>query len=186
MFRILIVEDEPDIGELLQNYLEHAGYVTRLAQEGQGALTLFYQETFDLVLLDLMLPKMDGYALCQAIREQSDVPVIMVTALDSEEHQLQGFRFNIDDYVTKPFSIPVLLQKIRAVLRRTTGHAEMSHLLSEPNLGFGGISGLSGRNPCRFDKAGDCTAADPVREPGAGSNPADAAQPCVELRFLRG
>ena len=181
MFRILIVEDEPDIGELLQNYLEHAGYVTRLAQEGQGALTLFYQETFDLVLLDLMLPKMDGYALCQAIREQSDVPVIMVTALDSEEHQLQGFRFNIDDYVTKPFSIPVLLQKIRAVLRRTTGH-----LLSEPNLGFGGISGLSGRNPCRFDKAGDCTAADPVREPGAGSNPADAAQPCVELRFLRG
>ena len=182
MFRILIVEDEPDIGELLQNYLEHAGYVTRLAQEGQGALTLFYQETFDLVLLDLMLPKMDGYALCQAIREQSDVPVIMVTALDSEEHQLQGFRFNIDDYVTKPFSIPVLLQKIRAVLRRTTGH----HLLSEPNLGFGGISGLSGRNPCRFDKAGDCTAADPVREPGAGSNPADAAQPCVELRFLRG
>ena len=123
MFRILIVEDEPDIGELLQNYLEHAGYVTRLAQEGQGALTLFYQETFDLVLLDLMLPKMDGYALCQAIREQSDVPVIMVTALDSEEHQLQGFRFNIDDYVTKPFSIPVLLQKIRAVLRRTTGHA---------------------------------------------------------------
>ena len=60
MFRILIVEDEPDIGELLQNYLEHAGYVTRLAQEGQGALTLFYQETFDLVLLDLMLPKMDG------------------------------------------------------------------------------------------------------------------------------
>ena len=75
MFRILIVEDEPDIGELLQNYLEHAGYVTRLAQEGQGALTLFYQETFDLVLLDLMLPKMDGYALCQAIREQSDVPV---------------------------------------------------------------------------------------------------------------
>lgn len=75
------------------------------------------------MLLDLMLPKMDGYALCQAIREQSDVPVIMVTALDSEEHQLQGFRFNIDDYVTKPFSIPVLLQKIRAVLRRTTGHA---------------------------------------------------------------
>ena len=92
MFRILIVEDEPDIGELLQTYLEHAGYVTRLAQEGQSALTLFYQETFDLVLLDLMLPKMDGYTVCQAIREQSDVPVIMVTALDSEEHQLQGFR----------------------------------------------------------------------------------------------
>ena len=120
MFRILIVEDEPDIGELLQNYLEHAGYVTRLAQEGQGALTLFYQETFDLVLLDLMLPKMDGYALCQAIREQSDVPVIMVTALDSEEHQLQGFRFNIDDYVTKPFNPLELVARVKSQLRRYT------------------------------------------------------------------
>ena len=128
MFRILIVEDEPDIGELLQTYLEHAGYVTRLAQEGQSALTLFYQETFDLVLLDLMLPKMDGYTVCQAIREQSDVPVIMVTALDSEEHQLQGFRFNIDDYVTKPFSIPVLLEKIRVILRRSSGETQESCL----------------------------------------------------------
>lgn len=187
MFRILIVEDEPDIGELLQNYLEHAGYVTRLAQEGQGALTLFYQETFDLVLLDLMLPKMDGYTVCQAIREQSDVPVIMVTALDSEEHQLQGFRFNIDDYVTKPFSIPVLLQKIRAVLRRTTGHAGDEPICYRNlTLDLEGYQAYLGGTPCRFDKAGDCTAADPVREPGAGSNPADAAQPCVELRFLRG
>ena len=152
MFRILIVEDEPDIGELLQTYLEHAGYVTRLAQEGQSALTLFYQETFDLVLLDLMLPKMDGYTVCQAIREQSDVPVIMVTALDSEEHQLQGFRFNIDDYVTKPRSVA---ENSSSSSPDHRARRRLAHLLSEPNLGFGGISGLFGRNPCRFDKAGD-------------------------------
>lgn len=77
MFRILIVEDEPDIGELLQTYLEHAGYVTRLAQEGQSALTLFYQETFDLVLWNLMLPKMDRIYGLPTHREQSDVSVIM-------------------------------------------------------------------------------------------------------------
>ena len=121
MSQILIVEDDFDIQELLQNYLENAGYQTITAGDGELALELFHQESIDLLLLDLMLPKLDGYAVSKAIRTESDVPIIMLTALDSELHQLKGFDLRIDDYITKPFSMPILLRKIEAVLRRTTG-----------------------------------------------------------------
>ena len=79
---------------------------------------------FDLVLLDLMLPKLDGFAVCERIRQQSQVPVLMLTALDGETQQLRGFGLDIDDYVTKPFSMPVLLEKIRVILRRSGGTGE--------------------------------------------------------------
>ena len=115
---ILIVEDEPDIQELLRTYLEDAGYQTAVAGDGVTALTLFGARPFDLVLLDLMLPKIDGFGVCECIRRQSQVPILMLTALDGEEAQLRGFGMDIDDYVTKPFSMPVLLEKIRVILRR--------------------------------------------------------------------
>ena len=116
---ILIVEDEPDIQELLCAYLQDAGYGTAAAGDGVAALELFQSRPFDLVLLDLMLPKIDGFGVCELIRRQSQVPILMLTALDGEGEQLRGFRLNIDDYVTKPFSIPVLLEKIRVILRRS-------------------------------------------------------------------
>ena len=119
MKHILIVEDEPDIQELLCAYLRDAGYGTTAAGDGVAALELFQSRTFDLVLLDLMLPKIDGFGVCELIRRQSQVPILMLTALDGEEEQLRGFRLNIDDYVTKPFSMPVLLEKIRVILRRS-------------------------------------------------------------------
>ena len=118
MKKILIVEDEPDIQELLRTYLEDAGYETTVAGDGVAALSLFQSRPFDLVLLDLMLPKIDGFGVCELIRQQSQVPILMLTALDGEEQQLRGFRLDIDDYVTKPFSMPVLLEKIRVILRR--------------------------------------------------------------------
>lgn len=121
MSRILIVEDDPDIQELLQAYLSEESYETVPALDGEEALEKFHTGQIDLVLLDLMLPKLDGYGVCRAIRAESDVPVIMLTALDSEIHQIKGFDLYIDDYVTKPFSMPILLRKIEAVLRRTTG-----------------------------------------------------------------
>ena len=121
---ILIVEDEPDIQELLCAYLQDAGYGTAAAGDGVAALELFQSRPFDLVLLDLMLPKIDGFGVCELIRRQSQVPILMLTALDGEEEQLRGFRLNIDDYVTKPFSIPVLLEKIRVILRRSGGTVE--------------------------------------------------------------
>ena len=128
MKKILIVEDEPDIQELLRAYLEDAGYETAAAGDGVAALALFGTQTFDLVLLDLMLPKIDGFGVCELIRRQSQVPILMLTALDGEEQQLRGFRLDIDDYVTKPFSMPVLLEKIRVILRRRGGGGEESCL----------------------------------------------------------
>lgn len=119
MKNILIVEDEPDIQELLRAYLRDAGYRTAVAGDGVEALSLFAQQTFDLILLDLMLPKIDGFGVCELIRQQSPVPILMLTALDGEQEQLRGFGLNIDDYVTKPFSMPVLLEKLRVILRRS-------------------------------------------------------------------
>ena len=121
MKNILIVEDELDIQELLCAYLQEAGYQTVAAGDGVTALALFQEQPFDLVLLDIMLPKIDGFGVCEMIRRQSQVPVLMLTALDAEEQQLRGFGLEIDDYVTKPFSMPILLEKIRAVLRRSAG-----------------------------------------------------------------
>mgnify|MGYP000749569709 CR=1 FL=1 len=128
MKRILIVEDEQDIQELLEAYLGDAGYETATAWDGIEAVSLFQQEAFDLVLLDVMLPKLDGFGVCELIRRQSRVPIILLTALDGEAEQLRGFDLEIDDYVTKPFSMPVLLEKIRVILRRRGNTSEDNRL----------------------------------------------------------
>lgn len=94
------------------------------AEDDVEALARFQKGKFDLLLLDLMLPKIDGFGVCELIRRKSNVPILMLTALDSEQAQLRGFRMEIDDYVTKPFSMPILLQKIRAILRRAGGATE--------------------------------------------------------------
>lgn len=129
MKRILIIEDEPDIQELLCAYLRDAGYETGTAGDGVAALELFHKEKWDLLLLDLMLPKIDGYGVCELVRRESTVPIIMLTALDAEENQLRGFDLQIDDYVTKPFSTQILLRKIAAVLRRTDRETETHQLI---------------------------------------------------------
>lgn len=121
MKQILIVEDEPDIQELLCAYIQNAGYKTAAAGDGEEALRLFADGSFDLVLLDIMLPGMNGFQVCERIRIQSQVPILMLTALDGEAQQLRGLGLNADDYITKPFSMPVLLEKIRVILRRSTG-----------------------------------------------------------------
>ena len=88
----------------------------------------FRTQHFDLILLDLMLPKINGFGVSELIRQQSQIPIIMLTALDGEAHQLKGFAMDIDDYVTKPFSMPVLLEKIRVILRRRGSADEESRL----------------------------------------------------------
>lgn len=120
MNRILIVEDELDIQELLKNYLEAEGYGTVTASDGVEGISFFETEgPFDLVLLDVMLPKIDGFGVLEMLRRKSDVPVLMLTALDDESFQLKGYDLEADEYVTKPFSMQVLLRKIKAVLRRS-------------------------------------------------------------------
>ncbi len=120
MSKILIVEDDPSIQALLHDFIKEAGHSVVLAADGVEALAKYSQQDFDLVLLDIMLPKIDGYGVCKVIRQKSDVPIIMLTALDSEENQIKGLDLQADDYITKPFSMPVLLRKIVAVLRRSS------------------------------------------------------------------
>lgn len=119
MQRILVVEDDLDIQELLKNFLQEVGYEIILADDGIEALSTFAASRFDLVLLDVMLPKIDGFAVCELIRKQSQVPIIMLTALSGEEEQIRGLDLQVDDYITKPFSMPILIRKIAAVLRRS-------------------------------------------------------------------
>lgn len=118
MYRILVVEDEEDIQEILKNYLTDKGYLVTLARDGVDGIAKFHSGTYDLVLLDVMMPKIDGFGVCELIRRESEVPVIMLTALDEEEYQIKGLDLKADDYITKPFSMPVLLRKIAAILRR--------------------------------------------------------------------
>lgn len=127
MERILIVEDDFDIQELLQNFLQEAGYQTAVAKDGVEAVSLFSKERFDLILLDIMLPKIDGFTVCELIRRQSQIPIIMLTALSGEEEQIRGLDLQVDDYITKPFSMPVLVRKIAAVLRRSGRGQEEKH-----------------------------------------------------------
>ena len=118
MHRILIVEDDKDIQETLEFFLNDNGYKTDKAYNGIEAIDKFEKNKYDLILLDIMIPKIDGYAVCEVIRERSQVPIIMISALTSEENQIKGLDLLADDYITKPFSIPVLLRKISAILRR--------------------------------------------------------------------
>ena len=129
MTRILIVEDEADIQELLDAYLRDAGYDTALAGDGIEAAALFQRERFDLVLLDVMLPKLDGFAVCKILRQESRTPILMLTALDDDDNQLKGFDALADDYIAKPFSMPVVLKRIEAVLRRAGGDDPANRVL---------------------------------------------------------
>lgn len=130
MYMILVVEDDPAIQALLYDFLEEAGYGVVLAGDGMEALAKYEAQEFDLVLLDVMLPKLDGFGVCRAIRRTSKVPVMMLTALDGEESQIRGLDLEADDYITKPFSMPVLIRKIAALLRRTSGKGETGRRLS--------------------------------------------------------
>lgn len=118
MYKILIVEDDLSIQALLQDFIRDAGYSVTLACDGVDALNKFDESDFNLILLDIMLPKIDGYSVCEVIRKKSNVPIIMLTALDSEAAQIRGLDLQIDDYITKPFSLPILIRKIAVALRR--------------------------------------------------------------------
>lgn len=134
MRKILIVEDDFDIQELLQNFLQEAGYEVASANDGVEAVSIFSGGQFDLILLDIMLPKIDGFSVCELIRRQSQVPIIMLTALSGEEEQIRGLDLQIDDYITKPFSMPVLVRKIAAVLRRSSVSKDENQTISYQNM----------------------------------------------------
>ena len=127
MSRILVIEDDFDIQELLENFLREAGHEVVCAGDGIIGIERFEKEPFDLILLDIMLPKIDGFAVCELIRKQSDIPIIMLTALGGEDEQIRGLDLRVDDYITKPFSMPILIRRIAAVLRRSNRASDDEH-----------------------------------------------------------
>ena len=121
---VLVVEDDRNIGELLQLYLEKEGYAVTIATDGGQGLQKFRAIHPDLVLLDVMMPVMDGWAVCRAIRTESQTPIIMLTAKSETEDKITGLRTGADYYITKPFEMRELLARIEAVLRRTNPAGE--------------------------------------------------------------
>lgn len=118
MTKILIIEDEISFSEALSFLLEKEGYTTRIAETGKEGLDAFKSDTYDLILLDLMIPEISGIEVCRTIRSSSNVPIIMLTAKDSEIDKVVGLELGADDYVTKPYSSRELVARIKAVLRR--------------------------------------------------------------------
>lgn len=117
---VLIIEDEQPIVEILKYNLEKEGYAVQAAYDGAEGLSLALSQNPDLILLDVMLPKMDGFEVCRKIREQAATPIIMLTARDEEVDKVLGLELGADDYMTKPFSIRELTARVKANLRRTT------------------------------------------------------------------
>ena len=116
---VLVVDDDARILRMIRRILELEGYCVLTVSNGEAALDVFCEENPDLVLLDIMMPGMDGYAVCRSIREFSQIPVIMVTAKGNEDETVQGLDTGADDYITKPFSSAELVARVRAVLRRS-------------------------------------------------------------------
>jgi len=140
--KILLIEDDPNLGLILVESLEQHGYTVTLAEDGEDGKTAFLREPFDLCLLDVMLPKKDGFTLAAEIRKiNRQVPIIFLTAKSLKEDRIEGFKIGGDDYVTKPFSMEELLLRIQAVLKRTlmdskTAAAPKSHKIGNYEFDF--------------------------------------------------
>ena len=155
--RILLVEDEKNIRDAVAAYLERAGYWVTPAADGQEAVDAFSLHQFDLVILDLMLPRLPGEKVCRIIRDTSDVPIIMLTAKGEVEDRIVGLELGADDYLIKPFSPRELVARVRALLRR-------AHIDPEPQrevLDFGGLTiDLNGHKVLVNDEEVDLTASE--------------------------
>ena len=136
--RILVVEDEPSIAEVVSLYLKRAGFQVQTAFDGKQAMSILEKGIPDFVILDIMLPEMDGLSLTRWLRDRSNVPIIMVTARREEIDRIAGLEMGADDYVVKPFSPQELVSRVRAVLRRTG--REQAEAQSDQSLFFDGIT----------------------------------------------
>lgn len=132
---ILIVEDEEKINKMICDYFSHSGFNVYSAKDGVEGIEMF-NKSIDLIILDVMLPRLDGFTVLRRIRKESNVPVIMVTARSEEEDILMGYELNVDDYITKPFSIDILIAKSRVLLNRIDS---MSQNIKEDILEYNGI-----------------------------------------------
>ena len=146
--KILIVEDEIDIREGISEYLSEVGYDVMVAEDGQECIDLFKSNEFDLVLLDIMLPKINGFGVLSQIREISDVPVMMLTAMTDDYSQIMSFNEKADDYITKPFSVVVLHKRIEALQRRIQGRQQNNKwIYKDVEVDFLGFCAKKDNNP---------------------------------------
>ena len=132
--KILVVEDERALVKVLKYNLEKEGYRVVSAEDGAAGLSVFQKEKPDLVILDVMLPKLDGFQFCQAVRRQSKTPILMLTAKKDEVDRVLGLELGADDYVTKPFSVREVCARTKAILRRTSGEAPAKSVLRAGTL----------------------------------------------------
>ncbi|HEY2494389.1 MAG TPA: response regulator transcription factor [Paenibacillus sp.] len=128
-YHILVVEDDEEIQELIKQFLMTQQYSVEVASDGLEGMKQFNKQSFDLILLDVMMPNLDGFEVAKMIRNESNVPIIMLTALEEELEQMKGFDIGIDDYITKPFSFHVLIRRVKAVLRRSNDQSTDNHLI---------------------------------------------------------
>lgn len=135
---VLVVEDEEKINKMISEYFIYNKYNVISVKDGLEAVEKF-DENIDLIILDVMLPKLDGFTVLRKIRNKSDVPVIMVTAMSEEEDILMGYEFNVDDYITKPFSIDVLFAKSKVLLNRIDSMSKQSKYINNNILEYNGI-----------------------------------------------
>ena len=146
--KILIVEDERDLREGISEYLSEVGYDVMVAEDGQEGIDLFKSNEFDLVLLDIMLPKINGFGVLSQIREISDVPVMMLTAMTDDYSQIMSFNEKADDYITKPFSVVVLHKRIEALQRRIQGIQQNNKwIYKDVEVDFLGFCAKKDNNP---------------------------------------
>ena len=120
-YKLLIVEDEPRMREIINDYFSVKDFSLREAKNGTEALEILENNEFDIILLDIMMPKTDGLSVCKKVRLKSEVPIIFLTAKSDEDDKLYGYNLGADDYITKPFSLPVLYAKVVALIKRTNG-----------------------------------------------------------------
>ncbi|SCI15507.1 MULTISPECIES: response regulator transcription factor [unclassified Romboutsia] len=131
---ILVVEDDANIQELIVEFLRAEDYKVDYASDGLEGIQLFKKNNYDLIILDIMMPNLDGYSACKMIRKTSNVPIIFLTALNQENDELKGFELECDDYITKPFSFNLLIKRVQAVLRRSNSSIENSDCLDFEKL----------------------------------------------------
>ena len=135
MYKILVVDDEPKIREVIKEYAEFSGFSVKEAEDGMTAVGLCKLNDYDLIIMDIMMPKLDGFSACKEIKKIKDIPIIMLSARGEEYDKLFGFELGIDDYVVKPFSPKELIARINAVLSRKKG----SSAVPQQTLKFDGL-----------------------------------------------
>lgn len=133
MYKILVADDEIKIRETIKDYLTAKGFDVKLAKDGEVAVYTAEEESFDLILLDVLMPKKDGLTACKEIRSFTDVPILFLSALGQEENLLKGYKYGADDYIVKPFPLAVLTEKINAMIRRHKGLRD-DHSIEESGI----------------------------------------------------